>query len=297
MGEFLATVSFLLAAAQANVAVAAFIFWLIFTRREAATSAGLDLGAEDDIDNDYADADEALGLESHASSSRDAASDALRFRVGAVTLGVHLFVALLIITAAARANLHIFGYFSVFVGLLTSTYEAAVWSFDIPGLSCHGAIAARARHRSPYRTVSANVTALVNSAPLALMCALLTMHSFLGTMLVFCFVSFFAFNQVRYWWVPYFFNTMPHPDVVRYLAGASPLVPLLPPISDHAVRPDFEHAILGVLTAVLCYCVWGQTMVTLVVGDPGDHPAPLGSTAAHLQAPVAASGGSPYWVM
>lgn len=255
------------AAAQFCLAAVGYMWWTMHSQRNER----LHTEDDDDLDNDIVEIEEESAL-ADDSSMIDAASINRRSQLGLAITTVHVVTALMILAGASSAQLHYFGYLSVVIGCITSTYLCICWNFDIPTFTCHGIIAARARIPSPNRMVSACIRGATVSAPLAFLCAVMSMHTVLGSVLFFLAVTYGALLQVRLWWAPYFFGWTPPREVIRYLHAATPYVHRLPQIKDHIVRPDYEAAGLGILSLLLLYCAWGQFVVSLVARDAGDHP-------------------------
>jgi len=251
-----------------------------------------------DCDNDVIDADEDVGLTTSVELV-DQASVAFRDRVALLLLFLQLFTSLFLVMAAARSELHIFGYLAVVFGCLTSTYIVIVWSFDIPLFSCHGAVAARERLPSPYQTVHACVRAGTNSAPLSFMCCLMTMHTVVGSLAFSVMTSYIFYAHLRNWWGPYLCGLIPPTDVLRYISASAGRVTRLPAIGMTHVRPDVEHALLMVLVTLLMYFGWGQLLMAAASGDAGDEQTSIASQLTGGQSvPVGApTGGGMQWVL
>lgn len=278
------------AASQFCLSAVAYLWWTMYTQN----SERMQTEEDDYIDNDAVEVEEDCPMvDDGESSSIDAASFNRRSQLGLLITSAHVTTALFILAGASTAQLHYFGYLSVVIGCATSTYLCICWNFDIPTFTCHGVIAARTRIPSPNRMVSACIRGATVSAPLAFLCAVMSMHTVIGSVLFFLAVSYGVTVQAKLWWWPYFFGTSPSREVVRYLHAAAPYVQRLPPFRDHPVRPDYEAAVLGVLSVLLLYCAWGQFIVALVTRDAGDHPSPASTVGALM--PVSGSQGG-QWV-
>jgi len=188
----------------------------------------------------------------------------------------HVLTSFFIFKAAEEAQLHVSGMACVWFGLAVAFYECVVWSFDIPGISCHGKVAAQSQSTSSLGALTACLGAATNCAPLALACMLIVSRKLIGTIIFFVLVTYYVFVQIQYWWAPYFFDTAPHDRVIRYLQVAEGLVAQLPSFKGHALRPDIEHTILLLLSLCLLLSSWYNFAVVLFVGyDESSIPSPF----------------------